>query len=47
MSECLQSGPSRPRPGEPAARGTIAGLLRHPFWLAAAEKHERVLPSVV
>jgi hypothetical protein len=29
------------------ARGTVAALLRHPFWLDAAEKLERVLALVV
>jgi hypothetical protein len=29
---------------DPAARGTVAALLRHPFWLDAAAKLERVLP---
>ena len=28
--------------GEPAARGTVADLLRHPFWLDATEKLEGV-----
>ena len=34
----------RPWLDDPAARGTVAALLRHPFWLDAAEKLERVLP---
>ena len=29
---------------DPAARGTVAALLRHPFWLDATAKLERVLP---
>ena len=37
----------RPWLDDPAARGTVAALLRHPFWLDAAEKLERVLASVV